>query len=186
MNRHQRKAARPPGPHLAPSTCSPALASTIDRRSSDPAKTLADSAQREGRVHRFKGHALRKNVGATHRADALRSREPDPWSAAFAAAELSRGPELNDLWPWWTYPGDSKIERSIPSSPLAATNSGRPGSSGKGPSIASRSVSPARKTCSRSSTSRAMPTTTNASRPLDRPSSATTPSGYHVMLAACP
>lgn len=79
----------------------------------------ADFEQREGRVHRFKGHAVRKNVGAAHRADALRSREPDPWNAAFAAAELSRGPEMNDLWPWWTYPGDSKIERWIPSFPLS-------------------------------------------------------------------
>ena len=26
---------------------------------------------------------------------------------------------MNDLWPWWTYPGDSKIERWIPSFPLS-------------------------------------------------------------------
>ena len=79
----------------------------------------ADFEQREGRVHRFKGHAVRKNVGAAHRADALRSRESDPWNAAFAAAELCRGPDMNDLWPWWTYPGESKIERWIPSLPLS-------------------------------------------------------------------
>ena len=79
----------------------------------------ADFEQREGRVHRFKGHAVRKNVGAAHREEALRSRAPDPWTAAFAAAELRRQPDMNDLWPWWTYPGDSKIERWIPSFPLS-------------------------------------------------------------------
>ena len=79
----------------------------------------ADFEQREGRVHRFKGHAVRKNVGAAHREEALRSLDADPWIAAFAAAELRRLPGMNDLWPWWTYPGDSKIERSIPSFPLS-------------------------------------------------------------------
>ena len=38
----------------------------------------ADFEQREGRVHRFKGHAVRKNVGAAHRAEALRSDAPIP------------------------------------------------------------------------------------------------------------
>lgn len=79
----------------------------------------ADFEQREGRVHRFKGHAVRKNVGAAHREAALRSPDADPWRAAFAAAELRRQPDMNDLWPWWTYPGDSKIERWIPSFPLS-------------------------------------------------------------------
>ena len=78
-----------------------------------------DFEQREGRVHRFKGHAVRKNVGAAHREEALRSPSADPWSAAFAAAELRRQPDMNDLWPWWNYPGDSKIERWIPSFPLS-------------------------------------------------------------------
>jgi hypothetical protein len=79
----------------------------------------ADFEQREGRIHRFKGHAVRKNVGAAHREEALRSKVADPWTAAFAAAELRRQPDMNDLWPWWTYPGDSKIERWIPSFPLS-------------------------------------------------------------------
>jgi hypothetical protein len=79
----------------------------------------ADFEQREGRVHRFKGHAVRKNVGAAHREEALRSPDADPWTAAFAAAEQRRQPDMNDLWPWWTYPGNSKIERWIPSFPLS-------------------------------------------------------------------
>jgi hypothetical protein len=80
----------------------------------------ADFEQREGRVHRFKGHAVRKNVGAAHREEALRSAVADPWVAAFAAAELRRPAGMNDLWPWWAYPGDSKIERWIPSFPLSS------------------------------------------------------------------
>jgi hypothetical protein len=78
-----------------------------------------DFEQREGRVHRFKGHAVRKNVAAAHREAALRSSLADPWAAAFAAAELRRPPGMNDLWPWWAYPGDAKIERWIPSFPLS-------------------------------------------------------------------
>jgi len=44
-----------------------------------------------GRVHRFKGHAVRKNIGAAHREQALRLRLPT-LAAAFAAAELRRQP----------------------------------------------------------------------------------------------
>jgi hypothetical protein len=79
----------------------------------------ADFEQREGRIHRFKGHAVRKNVGAAHREEALRSTGSDPWIGAFAAAQGQRQPGMNDLWPWWTYPGGSKIERWIPSFPLS-------------------------------------------------------------------
>ena len=79
----------------------------------------ADFEQREGRVHRIKGHAVRKNVAAAHREEALQSGLTDPWAAAFAAAELRRPPGINDLWPWWTYPGEAKIERWIPSFPLS-------------------------------------------------------------------
>jgi hypothetical protein len=78
-----------------------------------------DFEQREGRVHRFKGHAVRKNVAAMHRSDAMQSRAADPWVAAFAAAEATREPGMNVLWPWWAYPGDAKIERWIPSFPLS-------------------------------------------------------------------
>jgi hypothetical protein len=78
-----------------------------------------DFEQREGRVHRFKGHAVRRNVAAAHRVDALTSGEADPWIAAFAAAERERSADTNDLWPWWTYPGPTRIERWIPSLPLS-------------------------------------------------------------------
>lgn len=78
-----------------------------------------DFEQREGRVNRFKGHAVRKNVAAAHRQDALRSDLDDPWIAAFDAAEAGRGDDMNDLWPWWVFPGAAKVERWIPSMPLS-------------------------------------------------------------------
>lgn len=73
-----------------------------------------DLEQREGRVHRYKGHALRKNiaekfssVGATSGAD--------PWVSMFNEARLSRDATHNDLYPFWISPdGTAKIERHIP------------------------------------------------------------------------
>jgi hypothetical protein len=78
-----------------------------------------DIEQREGRVHRFKGHAIRKNVAAKHRTDALAATDPDPWVAAFEAAEDTRPDDMNDLWPGWTYPGDARVNVWIPHLPLS-------------------------------------------------------------------
>lgn len=82
-----------------------------------------DFEQREGRVHRFKGHAVRKNVASVHRVDALASTDPDPWNAAFVAAYEARTEDqqerLGDLWPWWVFPGEAKIQRWIPSLPFS-------------------------------------------------------------------
>lgn len=77
-----------------------------------------DFEQREGRVDRYKGHAIRKNVGAAHRSAALAPGVVDPWAAAFdAAAETDRDPV--GLSPYWIYPGDSRIQRRILSLPLS-------------------------------------------------------------------
>ena len=63
-----------------------------------------DFEQREGRVNRFAGHAIRKNVAEQHWADVLSCDEVSPWEAAFGAAvEASRG--KGDFAPWWMYPG---------------------------------------------------------------------------------
>ncbi|MEX0663312.1 MAG: helicase [Acidimicrobiia bacterium] len=80
---------------------------------------VVDLEQREGRVHRFKGHAVRKNVAAAHRTEALRSKEADPWKAAFAAASDRRPADMNDLWPSWVYPGEAKVECWVPYLPLS-------------------------------------------------------------------
>lgn len=80
---------------------------------------VVDLEQREGRVHRFKGHAVRKNVAVAHRAEALRSHIADPWKAAFEAAEGTRPSDMNDLWPSWVYPGAAKVECWVPYMPMS-------------------------------------------------------------------
>jgi hypothetical protein len=80
---------------------------------------VVDLEQREGRVHRFKGHAVRKNVAAEHRAEALRASDPDPWKAAFDAAAQTRPADMNELWPSWVYPGPAKVECWVPYLPLS-------------------------------------------------------------------
>ena len=66
-----------------------------------------DFEQREGRVDRYKGHAVRKNVAAAHRSAALAPGVADPWSAAFDAAAAEDDHGLGDLTPCWIYPGDA-------------------------------------------------------------------------------
>jgi hypothetical protein len=71
-----------------------------------------DFEQREGRVHRFGGHAVRRNVAAAHRVDALSSTVADPWKAAYDAAnEATR--DQGDFVPYWVYEGAAKIERYV-------------------------------------------------------------------------
>lgn len=77
-----------------------------------------DLEQREGRVHRYKGHAIRKNVAAKYGAAAVLDGE-DPWQALFEAAVAGRGTTGNDLVPYWIFPGDHHIERIVPNLPLS-------------------------------------------------------------------
>ncbi|MGF0130577.1 DEAD/DEAH box helicase [Dietzia cinnamea] len=80
-----------------------------------------DLEQREGRVHRYKGHAVRKNVARRHREAALRATVDDPWFAMFLAAEDARGEGENELTPYWVYPDPegAAIERYVPAMPLS-------------------------------------------------------------------
>lgn len=79
-----------------------------------------DLEQREGRVHRYKGHAVRKNVAAVH-AQAALTGSVDPWAAMFDAAERQR--ETGDplINPFWVFPleGGASIERYVPAMPLS-------------------------------------------------------------------
>lgn len=77
-----------------------------------------DFEQREGRVNRFGGHAVRRNIAATHRADVMNSIELDPWKAAYDAAS-ERSTELGEFAPYWTYPGIFKVQRQLLSYPLS-------------------------------------------------------------------
>ena len=79
-----------------------------------------DLEQREGRVHRYKGHAIRLNVAHKH-AVAVRGCAPapaDPWTAMFAHAR-STSPSNSDLVPYWIYGGPIKVERRVPLLPCS-------------------------------------------------------------------
>ncbi|KAA0115077.1 DEAD/DEAH box helicase [Mycolicibacterium sp. P9-22] len=78
-----------------------------------------DFEQREGRVNRFGGHAVRKNIASAHRRAALAGTETTshPWQSAFDAAVDH--PELGEFSPYWIYPGDARVERLIVHFPLS-------------------------------------------------------------------
>lgn len=82
-----------------------------------------DLEQREGRVHRFKGHAVRRNI-ATHYgfriAASLVERYADPRQALFNLGATDRAAGRSDLVPYWIYPvaGGARIERHVPAFPL--------------------------------------------------------------------
>lgn len=78
-----------------------------------------DLEQREGRVHRYKGHAVRKNVAAQFGAVALAQAGTDPWETMFNLGRSSRSPGENDLVPFWLFPGSAKIERHVPALPFS-------------------------------------------------------------------
>jgi hypothetical protein len=81
-----------------------------------------DLEQREGRVHRYKGHAVRKNVARRHRSAALAPGAPnDPWAAMFKAARDEAVETDSDLVPYWVYcdEGGARIERHVPALPLS-------------------------------------------------------------------
>jgi Helicase conserved C-terminal domain len=76
-----------------------------------------DLEQREGRVHRYKGHALRKNIAERFGMAACHSKA-SPWHEMFDVARQTRPPDQNDLFPFWVAPfGRAKIERHLPTLP---------------------------------------------------------------------
>ncbi|WP_022919745.1 DEAD/DEAH box helicase [Ruania albidiflava] len=80
-----------------------------------------DLEQREGRVHRYKGHAVRKNLAAVFGTEAVTPSGTDPWRAMFAAAEASRPAGDSLINPYWVFPleGGATIERYVPAMPLS-------------------------------------------------------------------
>lgn len=79
-----------------------------------------DLEQREGRVHRYKGHAIRLNVAHEHAAAVRGCGEApaDPWAAMFSAAESASG-VTTGLIPYWIYDGPIKVERRVPLLPYS-------------------------------------------------------------------
>jgi hypothetical protein len=72
-----------------------------------------DLEQREGRVHRYKGHVIRKNLAAKY-GIAATACAVEPWDAIFAAAVFERADDQADLVPYWVFEGPWKIERRVP------------------------------------------------------------------------
>lgn len=76
-----------------------------------------DMEQREGRVHRYKGHAVRRNLAHSFSGDALGAWRPGSnlWDVLFDLADGdARNQGLSDLIPFWIAPGDCKVERRVP------------------------------------------------------------------------
>lgn len=79
-----------------------------------------DLEQREGRVHRYKGHAVRKNLASAYPRAALEAKEGDPWAALFSEGANRRTKDENDLVPSWIFTdGPARIERLVPTLPLS-------------------------------------------------------------------
>jgi hypothetical protein len=80
-----------------------------------------DLEQREGRVHRFKGHAVRKNVMKRHPDVWHGIQSGDRWEETFSEAKRGRLTSENDLVPYWVYTArnGASIERYVPCYPLS-------------------------------------------------------------------
>ena len=84
-----------------------------------------DLEQREGRVHRYKGHAVRKNVAGKYGLECLRKisnseQQDDPWDLLFSQASIDSKDDESDLVPYWIYEdGDASVERRIPLMPYS-------------------------------------------------------------------
>ena len=77
-----------------------------------------DFEQREGRVDRYRGHAVRKNVAWTHGAAALSRTDSHPWDRLYDLATDYQD-QLGDFSPGWVYPGPSRIERHVAPFPFS-------------------------------------------------------------------
>ncbi|MGA1984523.1 MAG: helicase-related protein [Acidobacteriaceae bacterium] len=81
-----------------------------------------DLEQREGRVHRYKGHAIRRNLAKAYGLSALQGGDwTDLWGQLFALAAADREPGMNDLIPYWLFETDGgwSVERRVPILPLS-------------------------------------------------------------------
>ena len=82
-----------------------------------------DLEQREGRVHRYKGHAVRRNVAERHATSALGRWQPGNclWSTMFELANAeARAQGASDLVPFWMAPGVCRVQRRVPMLPYTS------------------------------------------------------------------
>lgn len=78
-----------------------------------------DFEQREGRVDRYGGHAIRRNIAARHAGSILQDPGRDPWARAYELA-CDRQDEFGDFSPYWVYPGPACIERRFAPFPVSS------------------------------------------------------------------
>jgi hypothetical protein len=73
-----------------------------------------DLEQREGRVHRYKGHAVRKNV-ARAGCQGIGIASADPWKEMFELVREGRPHGASDLLPFWIFelPDGATVERVV-------------------------------------------------------------------------
>lgn len=87
-----------------------------------------DLEQREGRIHRYKGHVIRRNIARDQSKSFFSENSEhlcDPWSLLFDKAKARRKKEENDLVPYWIYETDKglKIMRYVPYLPMSRDES---------------------------------------------------------------
>ncbi|HNP57055.1 MAG TPA: helicase-related protein [Gordonia sp. (in: high G+C Gram-positive bacteria)] len=72
-----------------------------------------DFEQRDGRVNRFRGHAVRRNIAHAYGSEMLG--DENPWDAAYALAttDAPHSETLPGLAPDWVYPGPYKVVREV-------------------------------------------------------------------------
>ena len=86
-----------------------------------------DLEQREGRVHRYKGHVVRKNIAETMAQYLEPDVKGDIWEALFNLASEKRLSSESEMVPYWVYPqGSSRIERHVPLLPFSRDASALP------------------------------------------------------------
>ena len=82
-----------------------------------------DLEQREGRVHRYKGHTVRKNVAEVYGLDRIQTDSMDgldPWKVLFQRARDDRTQDSNDLIPYCIFEqGRARMERRVPLLPFS-------------------------------------------------------------------
>ena len=82
-----------------------------------------DLEQREGRVHRYKGHAVRRNVASSVGSAAVSEALPsfaDPWDELFALAASNTEDSDGEMIPYWVFnDGPARIERLVPTLPFS-------------------------------------------------------------------
>jgi hypothetical protein len=85
-----------------------------------------DLEQREGRIHRYKNHAVRKNLADRYgNAPGVHSGR-DSWAQIFETAKLNRPDAANDLVPYWLFEGPASIERHVHLATAQARRHNRP------------------------------------------------------------